>query len=281
LRVQKYGEYDPYQKTEIQAVEFVERALLARLNHLLGFLERYNPDLYRKYLLALTSKLETLVQENFVIQKVIDVYCYCSKYDNLKDQPELCELVVNYGLGLLNLPKDEPWESQTIEIDERDYLRGFLIGYYQLALILTQIIDRKVAIKLLKRQIDQFLHDHPRIPKIPDLETTRENFIEGAQEGGEVRIISDVHDGKLIIRKDTCQWADIMKETNDPELSYVVACYGDFKNCSERNQNFVLTRNYTIVEGYPYCDEIIHDTRIVSNLKHPPREFFDKLWPKG
>ncbi|MFW9916749.1 MAG: L-2-amino-thiazoline-4-carboxylic acid hydrolase [Candidatus Thorarchaeota archaeon] len=279
MQVQKYGEYNPYQKTEVQAVEFVERALLTRLNYLLGFLERYNAEVHQKYLEELTLKLETLVQENFVVQKVIDVFCFCGKYENLKEQPELCELVVNYGLGLLNLPNDVPWESQKIEIAERDCLRGFLIGYYQLALALTEIIDRKEAINLLKKQIDQFLHNNARIPKIPDLETARENFIEEAHEGGEVRIISDVHDGKLILRKDTCQWADIMKETNDPELSYVVACYGDFKNCSERNENFVLTRNYTIMEGYPYCDEIIHDSRIVSNLKHPPKEFFDKLWP--
>ncbi|MFQ5979162.1 MAG: L-2-amino-thiazoline-4-carboxylic acid hydrolase [Candidatus Heimdallarchaeota archaeon] len=281
MPIQKYGEYNPNLKIEFYSVEFVERALLARLNHLLGFLLDHNPEIHNRYLLKLKSRFESLVQVNLVVQKAIEIEELGRKYDHLLDQPEIITLILNYGFWLLNLPKDAAWESQKVEISEKNYLGTYLLGYYQLVLVLAEIMGKEEAIKLLKDHIDQFYHNHPRIPKVPDLERLREMHIEGAQDGGEIRIISDVHDGKLVIRKDSCLWAEIMKDLNDPELAYIVACYGDFKNCSERNQNFVLTRNYTIVEGFPYCDEVIHDTRIVNNLGHPPKEYFDNLWPLG
>jgi hypothetical protein len=33
------------------------------------------------------------------------------------------------------------------------------------------------------------------------------------------------------------------------------------------------------VKGDPYCSCIFHDTRIDWDLKHPPKEFWDSIWP--
>jgi hypothetical protein len=36
---------------------------------------------------------------------------------------------------------------------------------------------------------------------------------------------------------------------------------------------------HTIVEGYPYCDCVVHDIRINDDLTHPLKEFWDNIWP--
>lgn len=68
-----------------------------------------------------------------------------------------------------------------------------------------------------------------------------------------------------------------MKPFNDPELSYIVACYGDTTGVQAENPNFVLTRTTTLIKGGPYCDNCIHDKRHVSELVHPSNEFFKTL----
>ena len=88
-----------------------------------------------------------------------------------------------------------------------------------------------------------------------------------------------IKDGKFPQRKDTCMWHDAIKELPDTELRYLAACYGDFQGYNNNNENFMLTMEHTIVEGDPYCSCVLHDTRIDNSLEHPPKEFFDNMWP--
>ena len=74
-------------------------------------------------------------------------------------------------------------------------------------------------------------------------------------------------------------WADAIEDLADAELKYLAACYGDFQGYNNSNEHFILTMKHTVVEGYPYCDCIVHDIRVNKDLTHPPREFFDNMWP--
>ena len=97
---------------------------------------------------------------------------------------------------------------------------------------------------------------------------------------GLIRIVSDVKDGKLYLRKDTCLWNDAIADLEDQELRYVVCCYGDYEAIKRNNRNFVMTMKHTIIEGHPYCDCVIHDTRITADLTHPPDDFFSSMIPE-
>ena len=45
----------------------------------------------------------------------------------------------------------------------------------------------------------------------------------------------------------------------------------------KNDPNFVLTRQNTIMEGQDYCDFCYHDTRLVDQVEHPPKEFWEDL----
>jgi hypothetical protein len=104
---------------------------------------------------------------------------------------------------------------------------------------------------------------------------------EDPENPGWLRLVSDVEDGKVLIRKDTCLWADAMEEFPDEELKFLVCCYGDYFSIKMRNSNFELTMEHSIAGGHPYCDCVIHDTRINDKLEHPSDDFFASLKPTG
>jgi len=74
-----------------------------------------------------------------------------------------------------------------------------------------------------------------------------------------------------------CRWHEVLKELNDPEFCYATCCHYDFKAAELANENFVLTRKCTLMQGDSCCDFIWHDTRIDKECKHPDEEFWEKI----
>ena len=70
---------------------------------------------------------------------------------------------------------------------------------------------------------------------------------------------------------------DAISDLQDSEVKYYICCYGDFEGARQSNRHFVLTMERTIIEGYPYCDSVFHDTRIDDNLAHPSEELFEMI----
>ena len=68
-----------------------------------------------------------------------------------------------------------------------------------------------------------------------------------------------------------------MKELNDPELSYAVACHYDIEAAKNMNPKFVLTRKKTLMEGDDCCDFCYHDARVVETIIHPSEQFWNDL----
>ncbi|MFX0094085.1 MAG: MFS transporter [Candidatus Hodarchaeota archaeon] len=279
IKFQKYGPKDHDYKIKYKPMVYTERGVIYPLDHLLGMVFQYNPATYQQFVTQLTSKVQSMIKTNYVKEKSIDVAGILENYENLKSYPELGEAMINFSLNFCKLPKNGAWEKEEIEHPNKYIMRGLLFSRYYAVLALTEVMDKETAIELFKKHIEDFSLNHPRIPKIETIEIHRSNFVEGTHR--EIRIISEIINGKFIIRKDTCSWYEVMKEVNDPELAYFVACFGDYAGCKARNENFVLTRNYTLMQGHPYCDEVYHDTRIDSDVTHPPKEFFDNLWTKS
>ncbi|MHA2252456.1 MAG: hypothetical protein ACXAD7_18965 [Candidatus Kariarchaeaceae archaeon] len=277
MKFQTYGKYNPNQTVKTNPSKFVDYEVLEGLDHLLGKLEEFDIEIHEKYLEKLNMRLKSLIDKDIVssndIEELID------KYLHLKDYPQLAENSVNYSFDLMGLT-DGNWDSPEIKLSEKEKLRGFIYPKYLHLHVLTQILGREEAIKFYKEQVNQLIGSFTDLQQINDVETLRGNYIRGAQHGGEVRTIGEVVDGKVINRKDTCLWAEIINEVSDDnELSNAVICFPDFKHAEMRNQNFVMTRNYTIVDGDPYCDQMVHDISINSNIDHPPKEFFDNIQP--
>jgi hypothetical protein len=277
MKVQKYGEYNPKQKVKFSPVGFIERRVLISLDHLLAVLFQYNPAIQRLFIDKLISKIKPLITTNYVKSKSIDITKMLDKMDNLKNYPELAELMFNLSIKFCKLPQNVPWENVEIEILDGNIARGYSFPLYYQVLVLAEVAGKDKASDLYKKHQELFREKHQQIQKFEDLDAVREFFIKGAQNWGNVLIISEVTDGKLIVRRDHCLYSEVLREFNDPEITSLILCSGDFSYWKATNPDFVLTRQYTLMESHSYCDFVFHDKRINDEIIHPSQEFFDTL----
>lgn len=271
-------------KRKEQPIGFAKRSPLRRLNFLLGLIKKHHPEDLANYVSNLQRRYEGLVESNLVEERDIDISTLIAEFDLLMDFPGLALSNLNYFLQTLQPPESADWTNDTIEVPQRSQLRALLCPKYQNLLVLTETIDRGEAIELYKIYHDEFVRSvssthEDRYETLEELSArwTNEDTI---GNHGLIRVISDVKDGKIFLRKDTCLWDDALEDLEDQKLKYYVCCYGDFDAIKRDNKHFVLTMKHTIIEGHPYCDCVIHDTRIDSDLSHPSDEFFARIVPE-
>ncbi|MHA2374237.1 MAG: L-2-amino-thiazoline-4-carboxylic acid hydrolase, partial [Candidatus Thorarchaeota archaeon] len=191
---------------------------------------------------------------------------------------------LNYYLQVLQPPESTDWMNDTVEVTHRNQLRAVLCPKYQNVRVLTETMDRGEAIELYKKYHDEFMREG-RSTSENEYETLDDFAARWKQDSDEqnrglIRVISEVKDGKLYLRKDTCLWNDAIEDLEDQELKYVVCCYGDFESPRLANKHFVLTMERTIIEGHTFCDSVFHDTRISKDLTHPSEDFFVSMEPE-
>jgi hypothetical protein len=216
-----------------------------------------------------------------VEEYALDIHELISDFQLLKDYPELAQRSLDYFFQTLQMPTGTDVENDTIEVTQRIQLQAFLYPKYQNLITLTETIEREEAIEIYKEYHDVFMRYVAEISPPRHFETLDELAEQWFEDDnncpGLIRLVSEVVDGKLILRKDTCLWNDAIEDLEDTELKYLICCYGDYESIRLRNQHFVMTMNHTIVEGHSYCDCVFHDTRIGTDLTHPPDEFFDSI----
>ena len=278
MKFKEYGEFRTDLEEEIVPKELLERRI-SSIDYLLCFLREKEDEFLHIYLSNLRSKFQNLIIKKFKQVDEMNIKKILEKTEILKDVPELVKDYFKLCLQLLEI-EESIQIDETIKLPERNFLRAYLIPRYYFLSVLTETIEREKAIEYYKEQMNQYcLENASKFTQIANLEELCELYIKQSKEGGIIRIIGDIEDGKLIVRKDSCTWYHAIKDLEDRELIYYAICYGDIPVTSAMNKNFVLTRDYTIAEGFSYCDEVTHDTRINENIEHPSKEFFDNIWP--
>jgi len=287
MKFQKYGKELPNAlelEGEIQPIDFAMNSSFKRLNYLLKIIRNKKPNIFSDYIKNLELKYKSLVKEDILSKKVLDITEFLKDFEYLKEYPKLAKYNLEYFLQILQLSDKDDWIKEKTNVVEKNYLRAFLIPRYYNVLVLTETIKRDEAIKLYKYFVSQNIKDNlsPNRKIFDTLEDFQEYFEMDKKEItiGWHGVLSDVKDGKYFFRKDNCLWADALIDLPDKMLKYLICCYGDFQIAVARsNDNFILTMKHTIVEGDPYCDCIIHDTSIDWNLTHPPKEYWDAIVP--
>lgn len=203
-----------------------------------------------------------------------------TEYELLNEYPVLFNKSKSTILSLLNYSKyqNNPIDER-IKIDISDVIRSAVVfRYYQINSLLS-IMSQEKAVKFFKDFVD---HSIQQIRNPKNFIDTVDDSLEGYKTFFKTWQAHNVIVGKLdentIISKVTrCRWAEIMKEF-DPELSYIVTCYGDIEATKNNNPNFILTRPHTLMQGAEYCDFCVTDTHgIKEDIRHPPIEIWDKI----
>jgi len=276
VRVQKCGTYNPDATQNIDVNKVTESTLLA-LDRLLVYLAEHKADVLDDFITGLTSKYRSEVPngfDNFTSFKLSNIK---ASLKMLTDIPGLTEACTDLCLTLLSVPEGYAWKPQELELLQIDDVSARLIPRYYQAKLLTELMAREEAIILLKNFYDFSVATYRTVERHESITSLYEDEVKrGAEREGFIWISALLNEGKFAGRTDICLVNEALKGFNDPELAYVIACHADFVVIQKMNKNFLLTRSSTLMDG-PFCESCVHDTRVVSKIEHPPREFFEKL----
>ncbi len=282
FRTGQYDISDLNRLQELQPLEFAKRSVLKRLNYLIGYLKKEMPGILPAFVTRLKKYFDQQLKTSFVEKMKFDLAETSNEFLHLKIYPDLLKASLDYFLQLLDYSTDKEWISDTIKIPNKNYIQSFLYHRYSNVLTLTEVIERNQAVRLFKGYIESYVKSLSSAgPKYETLEEYRNARIPKEDDPpsiGWAIVQGKIENGKYPQRKDTCMWADAIEDLPDIELKYLAACYGDFQGYNNCNENFILTMKHTVVEGYPYCDCVVHDIRINNVLNHPSKEFFDNMW---
>jgi hypothetical protein len=272
---------------EIQPLSIATLSPLARLDLLLGFIKKHKPEILDDYVKKLQNAYEKLAKTDYYNHRKYDINESIKELEHLKNYKQLAINNLNYYLNLLEIDIEIDWVNDKVKIPQGNHFRSFLIPNYQNVRVLAEIIDRKEAVKLFKMYVTErakIITPEDRRFRFDTLEDLRKDDFEdyeGEGNPGWVRIEGVVKDGKFVYRKDSCLYAEAMKDYPDEEFKFLAACYYDYQGTRiQWNKDFVLTMEQTIAEGDPYCSCVVHDTRIDWDLTHPGVEYWENVWPK-
>ncbi len=283
MKFQQYGKVNPDKKYKINPLQLAESVILKRLDFLLGFIKDRNDDLYARYIDQLESKIKLLTENLDAPIEKLEITKKLEEFTLINKHKELVILHYKFLIKLLDKPVTDILNSNEIMIPSKIYWQiVFGIRYYQ-AQALAEIMEKEEAIELFKEYINQYhLFVESTFKKYKTLEEMRQDHIDDAVKSTDPEIdvfISTVKDGVYIVRNNNCPAIEAMIDFDDKELVYLACCYGDYNYAIMSNKHFVMTRDFTIAEGDPYCDKVFHDTRIDKEVKHPTKEFLDKIGP--
>ncbi len=286
---QKLGVYAPEvleELQEIQPLEVAELSPLNRLDYLLGFIKRNKPEIFSSFVKNLELSYNSMVLTDYYKTQVYDINESIKDFEFLKEYKQLAINSLNYFLKLLEINPDVDWVNKNVEVAKGNFYRSFLIPRYQNARILSEIVGREEGLKLYKiyrtehAKISVKESEKYQFESLEDLRNDDFQDYEGDGNPGWVRIEGIIENGKFIYRKDSCLYAEAMKDYPDNDFKFLAACYFDYEGTTIKwNKNFILTMDHTIAKGDPYCSCVVHDTRLDWDLTHPTKEYWDSIWP--
>ncbi|MCK5184534.1 MAG: L-2-amino-thiazoline-4-carboxylic acid hydrolase [Candidatus Heimdallarchaeota archaeon] len=283
MEFQQFGRVNPDKMYKINPMQLAENVILKRLDFLLGFIKERNEKQYNKYVEQLEKIIQNLIGSFDIPKEKLEIKEKLSSYKHLNQHSKLAKIHYHFLLKLLEKPIEEAINSEEVLIPSKNYwLIVFGIRYYQ-AQALTEIMEKEEAIELFKEYIDQYyVSVKSTFKHFETLDEMRNDHFEDSENSTDPEfdvIYSTVEDGVYIVRNNNCPAIDALSDFEDKELVYVACCHGDYQYAVMSNEHFVMTRDFTVAEGDPYCDKVFHDTRIDKELKHPSKEFLDGMGP--
>ncbi|MCK5159747.1 MAG: L-2-amino-thiazoline-4-carboxylic acid hydrolase [Candidatus Heimdallarchaeota archaeon] len=283
MKFKRYGRVNPDKMYKINPMQLAENVILKKLDFLLGFIKEKNEKLYNRYVDQLDDKIQTIIGSFEIPKEKLEIKKKLGNYNHLNNHSKLVELHYHFLIKLLEKPIEEAINSEEVLIPSKNYwLIVFGFRYYQ-AQALTEIMEKGEAIELFKEYIDQYyVSVKSTFKHFETLDEMRNDHFEDSENSTDPEfdvIYSTVEDGVYIVRNNNCPAIDALSDFEDKELVYVTCCHGDYQYAVMSNEHIVMTRDFTIAEGDPYCDKVFHDTRIDKELKHPSKEFLDGMGP--
>jgi len=168
-----------------------------------------------------------------------------------------------------------------LEIERADAVRARFYPAFQRMRALRDAVGAERGIPFLKAYIDHRIHTLTEPDEtIENVDLYWDEVVDPDFQSPTSGIAVRFHEGRSAFRIDRCLWADVMKPLGDPEISFLVCCYGDTAGVEALSPHLAYTCPMTLVEGDPFCDKCLHDRRFVSEVEHPSRAFYEGMGAK-
>ncbi|MHA1905273.1 MAG: L-2-amino-thiazoline-4-carboxylic acid hydrolase [Candidatus Thorarchaeota archaeon] len=239
------------------------------------YIEENRPEVLNDYIFNLTKHYTFLSESSYPSSST-----YVSNTEELKilgEHPQLVESCIDYVLSLLNLPAHFSWDSPEIESTLLKQRKASIIPAFQRIKQFAETTNARWTKEFLQSYSEYFVKMYRPVKTQQDLTKVFESDVEVTKTSkSTIGTYFLMDEGRYAFRTDKCIGHEVLSEFNEPELAYFTICAGDYEIVRKTNENFVLTRSNTLMDG-PYCDGIVHDTRIVDKVEHMPDDFFRKL----
>jgi hypothetical protein len=275
--------YEPNAQVELN-MKPILRNIIIGLDEFIDFVKAKYPVDFDKYQSSLRLEYVELIRREKSSSYDGHVDKLVAEYENM--EPPL--KTMDFGflklsiVAFLSLLKFEKYLGQfnhnKAKWDATDLIRAMnVFDYYQVASLLS-ILLKKEAIQAVSEFIVNKLEER-RDPENYDksVEALIERFSPGYEQWRSQEVAIKVDENKrVIMRVSKCKWAEVM-EGLDKDLAHAMICNTDFKNATIFNEEFILTRTQTLMQGAEYCDFCYHDKRYDNDLTHPPKQVFEDL----
>ena len=275
--------YEPNAQVELN-IKPILRNIIIGLDEFIDFVREKYPVEFERYQSRLRLEYMELVRREKSSSYDDHIDKLVAEYENM--EPPL--KATDFGflklsiLAFLSLLKFEKYLSQFndnhAKWDAADLIRAMnVFDYYQVSSLLS-IMSKEHAIKVVSEFIESRLEER-RNPENYDqslgalIERITPGYERWRSQDVAIKVDGDM---RAIVRVSRCKWAEIMEDF-DKDLAHAMICNSDFKNATIFNEEFMLTRTQTLMQGADYCDFCYHDKRYDNDLTHPPKQEFEDL----
>jgi hypothetical protein len=215
----------------IKPVEEIRIILLDKLDYLIGFVDREEPETIADYVKNLTEKYQGLVEEDFLGDYSGEIKNLLAEFANLEQYPDLRRAAINYYIHLLQLTDKSRWQKTEEKIPMKALVQAWIYPSHYSLQTLAETTNRREAVKLFKRYITNYYIDRPSPDrdKFVSLEKMLENRLSGdTTSSGWVIVHAMLEEGKYAFKNENCPTCtDATTDLPDVEFKYLVCCSGD------------------------------------------------------
>ncbi|NHK32608.1 MAG: hypothetical protein FK730_14740 [Asgard group archaeon] len=276
MKEEKVGKFNK-KRTIKRDIASSNRSFLLFHDRYLTYLKEKKSNIFDSYIDKIISKYKSETNNTYVYIENLDIEPIKNKLKWLLNNPELIKACINLHLSLMKIPPNYYWEPKELSLYHIDVDRANYAPRYFAFKILIELIDRKEAIQFLKEFTNYYVNNYREVSNYDNLKTIYEDDIErGKKTDSSIYTVALINEGKYVGKCEKCMGHESLKDLEDKEITEIVLCYGDYALIKNMNEHFLATRTITLNTG-PYCDLCVHDTRIVNEIEHPSREFYDNL----
>ena len=254
-------------------IDKVLRRPIEDMDYFLRYLNSNSPDIMEQVVNYLLKWAQSIGSESTTPQKLFEV-----EAEFLQRYPELFSSLEKSILQLLNFSEyQDKIDDGKVIILFTDYLKSYIIPAYQMAFALTTVLPRTTALQFYKDFIDYYVQENKDsfAYEVKNPEEEFEQMKKYPQATHDI-VLFLLEKGMIVNKITRCMWHELLSQFNDAEIAYAVACHIDFSKTICTNENIMLTRTKTLMQGDEYCDFCWHDKRFDDELKHPDSEFWEK-----